>query len=451
MRLGLASLLVALLCLFNHPPLITTLNTTTTITTKDADEGNPPLNSHHFNFKYKSSSPTSSRQSTDPAPPIHTHPRPDPAPYQPIHSQGATIASSNRFGSIYHPDPSQSTTDSGQRNNNNNQHYVYENGDRTSVVSSLGTDTKNFGVRDLKTEQVNEKKKQLTVGYLTAVKGEMKDRQGRTASGAITMAIDEINNDPNILPNVTLVLRWYDTLGDTVIATRAMTDMICDGVAAFFGPEGSCHVEAIVAQARNIPMISYKCSDYKASEVPTFARTEPPDTQVTKSVIALLDYYKWNKFSIIYEEAWQTVAQSLQVEAKLKNMTINDVKVVKDPHKCCMESLNCCNTAYGYQFINETKNQTRIYVFFGSPIYLVELMDLMQTAQLFEHGEYIVIYADMNVYSEKEAYRYLWKVDTVNSNKTCNDMLDFEMFKKRAQSLFVVVPTAPYFKKYFSN
>lgn len=33
--------------------------------------------------------------------------------------------------------------------------------------------------------------------------------------------------------------------------------MICDGVATIFGPEGPCHVEAIVSQARNIPMISY--------------------------------------------------------------------------------------------------------------------------------------------------------------------------------------------------
>ena len=40
-------------------------------------------------------------------------------------------------------------------------------------------------------------------------------------------------------------------------ATKAMTDMICDGVSAFFGPEGTCYVEAIVAQSRNIPMISY--------------------------------------------------------------------------------------------------------------------------------------------------------------------------------------------------
>lgn len=108
-------------------------------------------------------------------------------------------------------------------------------------------------------------------------------------------------------------LRWNDTRGDTVLATRAITEMICDGVATIFGPEGPCHVEAIVSQARNIPMISYvsffspkkafhrlrsvssnalknnqymmmcmfqKCSDYMASSIPTFARTEPPDTQV---------------------------------------------------------------------------------------------------------------------------------------------------------------------------
>ena len=40
-------------------------------------------------------------------------------------------------------------------------------------------------------------------------------------------------------------------------ATRAMIDMICHGVSAFFGPEGLCYVEAVVSQSRNIPMISY--------------------------------------------------------------------------------------------------------------------------------------------------------------------------------------------------
>lgn len=67
----------------------------------------------------------------------------------------------------------------------------------------------------------------------------------------------QVNNDENILPNVKLVMRWNDTRGETTDATSAMIDMICDGVVAFFGPEGSCHVEAIVAQSRNIPMLSY--------------------------------------------------------------------------------------------------------------------------------------------------------------------------------------------------
>lgn len=69
--------------------------------------------------------------------------------------------------------------------------------------------------------------------------------------------IFQINNDMNLLPGVTLGMRWNDTRGKTVVATRVITDMLCDDVVAFFGPEGPCYVEAIVAQARNLPMISY--------------------------------------------------------------------------------------------------------------------------------------------------------------------------------------------------
>lgn len=34
----------------------------------------------------------------------------------------------------------------------------------------------------------------LTIGYLTAIKGELKDRQGLAISGALTLALDEVNN-----------------------------------------------------------------------------------------------------------------------------------------------------------------------------------------------------------------------------------------------------------------
>lgn len=39
---------------------------------------------------------------------------------------------------------------------------------------------------------INYKKTVLTVGYLTAIKGEMKDKQGLAISGALKMALDEV-------------------------------------------------------------------------------------------------------------------------------------------------------------------------------------------------------------------------------------------------------------------
>lgn len=68
----------------------------------------------------------------------------------------------------------------------------------------------------------------------------------------------QIEDDPYLLPNVSLELKWNDTRGDTVYATKTISKMICDKVAVFFGPEANtCYTEAIIAQAWNIPMISY--------------------------------------------------------------------------------------------------------------------------------------------------------------------------------------------------
>ncbi|XP_011308844.1 guanylate cyclase 32E isoform X2 [Fopius arisanus] len=289
-------------------------------------------------------------------------------------------------------------------------------------------------------ERATRKPRNLTIGYLTAIKGGLKDRQGLAISGAISMALDEINNDPNILPDVQLVMRWNDTRGETVEATKAMIDMICEGVAAFFGPEGSCYVEAIVAQSRNIPMISYKCSDYKASKVPTFARTEPPDTQVTKSLIALLLHYGWNKFTIITESAWTTVAKSLEYQAAKNNLTVNHYKTVEDRHTCCEDRLPCCHVGVWFQLIQETKNMTRIYIFLGTPLSLIELMTAMQNQRLFDDGEYMVIHVDMMTYSPREAKKYLWKPEDYDKLNNCLEPKDF---LKRARSLMVVTSSPP--------
>nr|CAD7413674.1 unnamed protein product [Timema cristinae] len=111
--------------------------------------------------------------------------------------------------------------------------------------------------------------------------------------------------------------------------------------------------------ARTEPPDTQKCSEDEASKVPTFARTEPPDTQVTKSVISLLLNYKWHKFSIISEEVWQPVADSLRTQAIKSNMTVSHLMSVLDRHKCCEGNHRCCQNGFWYEVIKETRNRTR--------------------------------------------------------------------------------------------
>lgn len=44
-------------------------------------------------------------------------------------------------------------------------------------------------------------------------------------------------------------------------------------------------------------------------------------------------------------------------------------------------------------------HRTRIYIFLGTPAALVEMMGSMEAIQLFDKGEYMVIFVDMMSYS----------------------------------------------------
>lgn len=130
----------------------------------------------------------------------------------------------------------------------------------------------------------------VELGYLTAVKGAMHNRQGRAISGALSYAIEQINNCSCLLPDVELKLLYNDTEGKENKSTEALVDLICNDIAAFIGPEGpNCHTEAMVAGSKNRAMISYRCTDAQISskeKYPTFTRMEPPDTQVSTEPLA---------------------------------------------------------------------------------------------------------------------------------------------------------------------
>ncbi|XP_053208888.1 receptor-type guanylate cyclase Gyc76C-like isoform X2 [Panonychus citri] len=280
----------------------------------------------------------------------------------------------------------------------------------------------------------------LKIGYLTNIYGrDNPKRQGLVISGAITYAIEKINSNSSFLNGTRLEFIYNDTLGETLKSTAAMLYQWSKGVIGFIGPEDSCDVEATIAASLKIPMISYKCADSKVSRkdfYSTFARTYPPDTQVIRSVIALLDYYKWMKFSIIYEETPQytIVAKSLAHRAASARFKINSERSFGNYFACCEDKQTCCVNPF-LSIIEETHKSTRIYVFLGGIRDLIKMLLVMEIKNLLENGEYMIIYVDFESYEESHSYKYIWRSEMSKD--------DVRATLEAARSLLVIVPSPP--------
>ncbi|KAH3862698.1 receptor-type guanylate cyclase Gyc76C-like [Dreissena polymorpha] len=261
-------------------------------------------------------------------------------------------------------------------------------------------------VYSLKFDNVDEVEN-VTIGYLTVDKTEvfMRGKQGRVISGAISYAIELINNNTDILPKHRLQLIWGDTMADTLIGTRLLTTQWRQGAKAFIGLEDSCSVEAKVAAAWNLPMISYKCADYDVSDkkqFPTFARTFPPATQVAKPIISLLLHYNWMKFTLVFGSLHMSkvIADKIRELAGNHNITINDEQTFNEPHI----PLTTGNPFPG--IVERTFVDTRVYVFLGTYNGIVDMMTNMYDRGLLDTGEYVVIYFDHETVDTVDPLKY---------------------------------------------
>lgn len=98
---------------------------------------------------------------------------------------------------------------------------------------------------------------EIKIGYLSAHTSDDSNRDGIFISGAMLIAVDDINRREDLLPNHTLTFTWMDTGGTQLGNIRVMTEQWKEGVVAFFGPENTCTTEARIAAAWDIPMLSY--------------------------------------------------------------------------------------------------------------------------------------------------------------------------------------------------
>ncbi|XP_039608544.1 extracellular calcium-sensing receptor-like [Polypterus senegalus] len=180
----------------------------------------------------------------------------------------------------------------------------------------------------------------------------------------MAFAIEEINNDPALLPNVSLGYRLYDDCMNLQVSLRAALALIgglgdvradsdCKGrppVVAIVGEPLSTHSIAVsrTVGVFSMPMISFcascSCLSNKL-EFPSFLRTAPSDAFQIKVMAEIIKHYRWTWVGTVgtdddygrYElrslnqelESFGCIAFSEALNVNEKGKLLNVVKIIK--------------------------------------------------------------------------------------------------------------------------
>ncbi|XP_017128461.1 speract receptor isoform X2 [Drosophila elegans] len=287
----------------------------------------------------------------------------------------------------------------------------------------------------------------FTLGYLTASQrspGNLDyNRPGLTISGAISLAVEEVNAGRLRDRGHSLEFVVAETYGEEVVSIRQTAALWTQQVAAYIGPQETCVHEGRMAAAFNLPMISYYCTHRDPSnkaDFPTFARTRPPDTQISKSVVALLLSFNWTQVSILYLDdlsgQYQPVAETILSTLSEAGVSIRDIRT--------------WNTIYHHGFmdnpfealVEQTYANTRIYLILSHYYEHVGLMVSLQKRGLLSKGDYFVVGIDIEQYDPAKPEKYLRGLLLEDV-----DPLAVQAF----QSYLAIVPTASVSFATFAN
>lgn len=101
----------------------------------------------------------------------------------------------------------------------------------------------------------------IKIGYLTGSRKRPLQgfyrQPGQAISGALTFAVEQINNDTSILPSHTLEFILAETYGQEAESIKQTVELLNQNISVYFGPQETCRYEARVAAVFNVPMISY--------------------------------------------------------------------------------------------------------------------------------------------------------------------------------------------------
>uniref|UniRef100_A0A8D8RBI4 Guanylate cyclase n=1 Tax=Cacopsylla melanoneura TaxID=428564 RepID=A0A8D8RBI4_9HEMI len=256
---------------------------------------------------------------------------------------------------------------------------------------------------------------EFTLGYLTGSQRLPGDKEyarpGLTISGAISLAVAEVNAPDGVLGSRGHRLNFVvaETYGEETHSIRQTASLWTRNVSAYIGPQETCTHEGRMAAAFDIVMISYFCTDYETSDktfFPTFARTRPPISQISKSVAAVLLAFQWSQVAFFYLNSpeyaeFGKIASSIIGVLENVGILVTIKKWWDAPYH------------HGYSenpfisLVQETYTDVRIYVILGHYYEHLGLMVAMEELRLFDKGEYFVVGVDIEQYDSRDPEKYL--------------------------------------------
>ncbi|XP_075330719.1 extracellular calcium-sensing receptor-like [Odontesthes bonariensis] len=160
------------------------------------------------------------------------------------------------------------------------------------------------------------------------------DTQGFRHAMTMAYAIDEINKNSNLLPNVTLGYSLYDNCGALVIGFSGALSLVsgrdeqfllqenCSGIPPVLGVVGDSYSTFSIAMSNvlglfKMPIVSYfsTCSCLSDRQrFPSFFRTIPSDAFQVRAMIQILKHFGWTWVGLLVsdDDYGLHVAQSFQ-------------------------------------------------------------------------------------------------------------------------------------------
>ena len=161
-----------------------------------------------------------------------------------------------------------------------------------------------------------------------------KSLNGNRVAGAVTRAIDDINNNTNILNNTFVTFVHRNSGCSSTLGVGGAMDLYSTNIDAYVGPlcSEACISAGMISTYKSVPMISYGCSNLKLSdkiEYPFFARTKPfarsSQLWTPKTFVTLCRSFNWNTVCLIdrVHEIYTPLTDAMIQEFQDTNITIN--------------------------------------------------------------------------------------------------------------------------------